>query len=968
MTQRKKLIEVALPLDAINRESAREKSIRHGHPSTLHLWWARRPLAAARAVIFAQLVDDPSSVPEEFPTEVAQEAERQRLFRLLEQLVKWENTTNEHLLEEARLEIRRSWARWCRDSGEDPAKLPPFHDPFAGGGALPLEAQRLGLEAYASDLNPVAVVINKAMIEIPPRFAGRPPVNPEARAELAGGTAWRAAAGLADDVRYYGAWMCHEAERRIGSLYPTVPVVRLQEGGYRHATEAELRGGSQKVEQLTVIAWLWARTVQSPNPAARGAHVPLVSSFLLSSRAGKEAWIEPLVEQAGWRFEVRTGRPQDPRVVAGGTKLGRAAFRCLLTGATITGQYIDDEANAGRMGTRMMAIVAEGEGGRVYLSPAAEHERIAQKTAPRHLKPDSIPTQPSRGTFAGNAQGRIYGFKTFGDYFTQRQLVALGTFSDLALEVRNEVARDGLAAGLPDLATPLRDGGLGAAAYADAVSTILAFALSRISDRHSSLATWDPNPSGFAEKIRTTFARQALSMSWDFVEGNPFSGSSGNFGDAITWIAKVIERMPGTPAGAARQADARSPSVHTGVFVSTDPPYFDNISYADLSDFFYVWLRGPLRTVWPQLFSTLLVPKDEELVASPYRHGGRPQAERFFIEGMTRALSSLLTVCHPASPLTIYYAFKQAERDEEGTASTGWESFLSSLVQAGYELTGTWPMRTELGTRMVGRGTNALASSIVLVCRPRPAQAGVTSRAGFLQQLKRELPAALRHLQKGSIAPVDLAQAAIGPGMAVFSRYARVLETDGAPMTVREALRLINQSLDEVLTEQEGEFDADTRWALAWFEQYGMDEGPYGAAETLSTAKNTSVSGLVEAGIVRAARGRVRLLNRDELDEDWDPAEDERLTAWETLQYVNRELRRGGESAAGALLARLGGLGDIARDLAYRLYNVCERKRWAEEGLAYNGLVQSWPEIQRLADGAAATPVPTQGVLEGLGE
>lgn len=939
----KKLIEVALPLEAINIASAREKSIRHGHPSTLHLWWARRPLAAARAVIFAQMVDDPSAHSDIFKTEKAQEKERQRLFRIIADLVQWENTTNEEVLERARAEIWQSWRAACAENVDHPRakelfdrhKLPAFHDPFAGGGSLPLEAQRLGLESYASDLNPVAVLICKAMIEIPPKFAGKPPVNPKSRQEKElVEKEWRGAHGLAEDVRYYGQWMRDEAEKRIGHLYPKVEIT--VEMARERPDLKPLIG-----KKLTVIAWLWARTVKSPNPAFAQVDVPLASTFMLSTKAGKEAYVEPVIESGDYRFTVKVGKPKDAEAAKRGTKLSQGSFRCLLSNSPFRYSYIDDEANAGRMGARLMAIVAEGVRGRVYLPPTAEMEAIA-RTAQPTWKPDA----PSRGTWASNAQGRRYGFRTFGDYFTPRQLVALTTFSDLVQEARERVKRDALAAGLPDDGKLLNDGGAGALAYADAVAVYLAFALSKVANIGSSIASWMSDRGAFRE----TFARQAIPMIWDFAEANSFADAGGSLGAALDKGAMAIDAFPATASASAVQADASSQTMTTGKLVSTDPPYYDNIGYADLSDFFYVWLRRALKPVFPDLFATLAVPKAEELVATPYRHGSKDKAEKFFLDGMTRAIHRLAEQAHPAFPVTIYYAFKQSESEsDEGTASTGWETFLDAVIRAGFAISGTWPMRTEGAGRIIAKDTNALASSIVLVCRKRAADAPTATRREFLTALKAELPVALAHLQAGNIAPVDLAQAAIGPGMAVYTRYSKVLDASGAPLSVRGALALINQTLDEALAEQEGDFDADTRWALAWFEQLGFTEGEYGVAETLSSAKNTSVAGMVEAGILESKRGKVRMLKPAELAQDWDPATDSRLTVWEIVHHLIRVLEAGGEGTAAELVAKLGARAEIARELAYRLYTVCERKKRASEALSYNGLVQSWPEIIRLA-------------------
>jgi putative DNA methylase len=1251
MTYKKKLIEVALPLEAINIASAREKSIRHGHPSTLHLWWARRPLAAARAVIFAQMVDDPSAHPDIFPTEKKQEKERQRLFRIIEELVKWENTTNETVLQQAREEIWQSWRYTCAENADhsrakelfDRYKLPAFHDPFAGGGALPLEAQRLGLESYASDLNPVAVLINKAMIEIPPKFAGKQPVNPEWQQKSFAdkmGHEWKGAQGLAEDVRYYGQWMRDEAEKRIGHLYPKIEVT---------AAMAEERPDLKKYvgRKLTVIAWLWARTVKSPNPAFANVDVPLVSTFMLSTKAGKEAYVKthlgarPSWPHAGetpalpgYTFEVKIGKPADAESATRGTTAGkRAAFRCLMSDTPITYDYIREEGKAGRMGVKLMAIVAEGDRGRVYLSTTPEMEAIALSAQPTWR-----PETPLHGKCRVNVSN--YGLDVYGDLFTSRQLVALTTFSDLVQEAREQVflgarasrphsakitdqskpatntsASRLLAGGTPALPAPTwhsrgylphweagaipqsitfrlhdslprtlletwreelahlpdteatrerrqrieaaldaghgecllrnsevgalvehallhfdqqryklhawvimpnhvhvlitpfegytlssilhswksftaksanqllgrtgtfwleeyfdrsirneehynrvveyihnnpvkaglcvateewglssaRYGGEGreefggeeragrprsqdeasfATAYADAVAVYLGFGVDKLSDRHSALTRWDPTPT--ASGIINTFSRQALPMSWDYTEGNPFSEASGNFEGGIGWIGKVIERsLSAYRAGIASSSEASTQFISADKVISTDPPYYDNIAYADLSDFFYVWLRRSLKSVYPDLFTTLAVPKAEELVATPYRHGSKAKAESFFLDGMTKAMHRLAEQAHPAFPVTIYYAFKQAESDGvDGTTNTGWDTFLAAVIEAGFAISGTWPMRTELSNRMIGAGSNALASSIILVCRQRPASASTATRRDFVaalkgpsreerEQLEQEkkrkelssarreeirvrlednLPAALVKLQSGNIAPVDLAQAAIGPGMAVYSRYAKVLDADGNPVPVRAALALINQVLDEALAEQEGDFDADTRWALTWFEQMGFNDGDYGIAEQLSKSKNTAVQGLVEAGIILSKAGKVRLLKPAELPgsagvspvsisgsatsvshgfekeicgQDGraprSPRNAHRLTVWEMVHQLIRVLEVSGESAAADLVAKLGTEAEIARELCYRLYTLCERKKRANEAMSYNALVQSWPEITRLA-------------------
>ncbi len=802
-----------------------------------------------------------------------------------------------------------------------------------------MEAQRLGLESYASDLNPVAVLINKAMIEIPPKFAGKPPVNPEAREEKSLiAREWRGAQGLAEDVRYYGQWMRDEAEKRIGHLYPEVEVT---------AEMAKARPDLRQYvgKKLTVIAWLWARTVKSPNPAFAKVDVPLASTFMLSTKAGKEAYVEPVIENGGYRFTVKVGKPKDVEGAKNGTKPSRGAnFQCLMSGAPIAGDYIKAVGKAGRMGARLMATVAEGDRGRVYLAPTREHEAAALEAKPQ-WKPDVEFFQQALGFRVGN-----YGMTKWSDLFTPRQLVALATLSDLMPEVRERVQRDALAAGLPEENKPLREGGTAATAYAEAVGVYLAFALSKQADLGNALCRWEP----IAQCPRQLFGRQAIPMIWDYAEGNPLGDSSGAwmvFVDGIVKaFSKAFEFVPSSALGHSEQTDAGTQSISRDKLVSTDPPYYDNIGYADLSDFFYVWLRRALRPAFPDLLATIAVPKAEELVATPDRHGGKEQAEAFFLHGMTQAMHRLAEQGHPAFPVTIYYAFKQSESDAiDGTASTGWQTFLDAVIRAGFAASGTWPVRTENDSRMRGQTSNALASSIVLVCRPRAAEAPTATRREFVTALKAELPTALSHLQRGNIAPVDLAQAAIGPGMAVYTRYSRVLDAEGKALTVREALALINQTLDEALAEQEGDFDADSRWALTWFDQSGFAEGDYGVAEQLSKSKNTSVAGMVEAGILESKRGKVRLLEPKELPADWDSATDPRLTAWEIVHQLIRVLASGGEGAAAGLVAKLVAKAEIARELAYRLYTLCERKKRAAEALAYNGLVQSWPEIARLA-------------------
>jgi putative DNA methylase len=901
MTERRKLIEVSLPLEAINREAAREKSIRHGHPSTLHLWWARRPLAACRAVLFAQLVDDPSAHPEEFPTEEAQDIERQRLFGIIERLVPWESSNDEAVLAEARAEIRKS----CGDSP------PPVLDPFCGGGSIPLEAQRLGLEAHASDLNPVAVLITKALVELPARFAGRPPVHPSDDGRLAVSD-WKGAQGLAEDVRYYGAWMREEAERRIGYLYP----------------KATLPDG----RKAAVIAWLWARTVTCPNPACR-AQMPLVRSFWLGKKKGKEAWVRPVVGDGHVRFEIGHGAGGPP---IEGT-VNRNGATCLVCQAPVPLAHIRAEGKAGRMGAQLMAVVAEGDRSRIYLAPTMEHEAAAEVSRPPDVPETELPDQ----ALGFRVQG--YGMTHHADLFTNRQLRLLETLFALVTEVDLEGVDSDLKGAL-----------LG----------YLALAASRVVGNCMSLCTWNPAPS--KEGVNNAFRLQTLSMVWDFAELNPFLAGPADISGSAEWVARVLSLVPAQPSARSEQRDARD-HTESSVLVSTDPPYYDNVGYADLSDVCYTWLRTALQPIFPQLFGTVLTPKTSELVADPARTAGnREKADQLFEEGFAQAFTRLRSCAHPDFPIAVFYAFKQSESSDAGIVSTGWETMLGGLLQAGLSVTATQPMRTERGGRPRDNASNALASSIVLACRPRLETAGITDRRGFLAALHAELPRALRELQQGNIAPVDLAQAAIGPGMAAFSRYAKVIEPSGEPMTVRTALGLINQVLDEVLAEQEGEFDADTRWAIKWFEQYGFEEAGYDPAEGLARATNVSVKGLEDAGILSARAGRVRLLRRDELPDHWSPAHDKRVPVWEVTQRLVWALMdQGGESAAADLVRQVGGLADVSRDLAYRLYSICERRGWADDAIGFNALVTSWPDITRAASGARGPMQPELAPIGG---
>ena len=963
MTQnyKKKLIEVAIPLEAINAASAREKSIRHGHPSTLHLWWARRPLAACRAVLFAQLVDDPSGyadtllddpkirtqaeadmtvrlkawrdrkvdahgnlpdTPEPNLEDCAADIERKRLFQIIEDLVKWENSTNEEVLSRARAEILRS----CD------GVLPPVYDPFSGGGSIPLEAQRLGLPAYGSDLNPVAVMIGKAMIEIPPKFKDMHPIHPGIKNR----SFYRNAEGMAEDVKYYGEWMRERALERIGHLYPQVDLPK------------EYGGGEAKV-----IAWIWSRTVPSPDPAFSDVQVPIASSFLLSSKAGKEAWVEPIVDRQARTITYRIregGTKAELETAKEGTKVGRGAnFRCLISETAITPEYVKQIGRNGQIGQIMIAIVAEGRRARIYIPPTAEQEAIAFTARP-DWKPEA--SLPNHSQYVGVLG---YGFATFGDLFTDRQLEMLNCYSDLVGEVRKVIELDALATMDEKDDRSLNDDGRGAKAYAEAVSVYLGFGVSRLADIQNSLCRWESSKT----QVRNLFGRQAIPMLWDYGENNAFAEAAGDFKTSLGSIVKVIERLYPYSHGKEVNHDAQSVVYPSGTVISTDPPYYDNIPYADLSDFFFSWLRKTLRPVYPDLFATLTVPKMEELVADRVRHGNAINADAFFMQGMQAAVSRMREGSSDEYPAAIYYAFKQSEIEQEGISSTGWATFLDAVVSAGYAVVGTWPMRTELANRMRGIGSNALANSVVIVCRKKDKTAEIVTRAEFIRALKRELPPAIAELQAANIAPADMPQSAIGPGMGIFSRYTAVLEADDSPMTVKTALQLINAELDEYLGGIQGEFDPDTRFAISWFEQNGMGKGDYGVAENLARARGIAVESVKHAGIIESQAGKVRIVKRDELDPDWAPQADTQLTIWECLQHLVRQHEKDGIAYETSLLLRkIGDKADAVKDLAYCLYDICANKRQdAKEATAYNALIADWTELTR----EAATIHDTRG-------
>lgn len=862
-------------------------------------------------MIWASLVDDPSGNPSLSSKE--QEAERDRLFEILKRLVKWENSNDSDVLAEARAEIKR-----CFPDGP-----PPILDPFAGGGAIPLEAQRLGLTALAGDLNPVAVLINKAMIEIPPRFAKVPPVHPDIAETL---TTWERAQGLAADVEAYGQWMREEAQRRIGHLYP----------------DATGPDG----ERLTPIAWIWARTVESPDPSWSG-QVPLVGSWTLSNKRDKpKVWVEPIIDRSTQTisYEIHTGgEPSRDRTCGGNDGV------CVATDAAISLDYIRTEAQAGRMGMQLMAVVAQGERGRTFCSAGHTHRQAAMCDEPEWKPIFSLPPM------ARSISVQIYGLDEWWKLFTTRQLVALTTFSDLLREVANNVRLDAAAAGMADDQTPLRDGGSGATAYADAVVTYLAFVIDKCANLWSNLVTW-MNDRG---ALREVFSRQGIPMAWDFAEANPFSGQGGGWDLCLSKVHKVVASLPAASGpqaqgGEVLQRDARARvQEYARALLSTDPPYYDNVTYSESSDFFYVWLRNNLSEVWPQECSTLLTPKTQELVANRYLHGSKKAAESHFQSGMAEFMDQVAQHQPADAPATIYYAYKATETKAGEIRSTGWATFLQAVLDAGLQVNATWPMRTESPGRILAKGTNALASSIVLACRPRPATATPATRGEFIMALRQELPESVRLLQSGNIRPVDMAQSAIGPGIKVFSRYERVVEADGSLMPVSAALAIINDVLGEVLDGAEADLDADTRFALTWFAEHGYSSGLSGDADSVARAKNTSLAGIESSGIGEARSGKFRLYERKDLAPDWSPAEDHRPTVWEATQYLSSALSRS-ESEAAALLHALGSDGDRARQLAYLLYQTANDRGWATEAGTYDGLIAAWPSLRAGAAGVAA--------------
>ncbi len=948
---RKKLIEVALPLDAIN--SAASKSIRSQNPQNIHYWWAHRPLVACRAILFASLVDDPSAHPEIFQTKAAQESERRRLFSIIENLVDWKQTKNEALIFAAQKEIARSInSTQYNEISKDIESVrrfiqqyaPPVIDPFCGGGSIPIEAQRLGLDTFAIDLNPIPVLITKSLIELPHNLINQPPINPESRKEKKLNNSCIGLTGLVEDLEYYGKWIGEEAERRIGHFYPKISITK-------EITAERPDLNSLLGKDLPIISWIWARTVKSPDPSLKGVHVPLIKSFWLSKKNGKEAWIEPIIdkEKNTIQYKIHRGKPPSGVDPAQGTVIKGSGPKCLISNQPISFEYIKKEGKSGKIGAILLAVVAQGVKEKIYLPASNEQRDISQLVNPENYPITNIPLK------ALGFRIQAYGIDNHYKMYTKRQLLALVTFCDILRETHQKIINDFHTSNSDKSNEYIQN-------RANALITYLSFPIGRAADYWSSLATWHNSN----QQIRNTFSKQTIQMTWDYAEANPFSDSTGSWKSLLSTTIEAVKGIPPVfNIGHCNQYNSAETIGNVkDVLCSTDPPYYANIGYADLSDVFYIWLRQCLQDVYPSLFATVLSPKNQELIASPHRHGeDKEKAKLFFEEGLERAFKKICAAQQKEYPITVFYAFKQTELEKDRNLprnqtsinlSTGWETILKSLINSGLSIVGTWPIKSEPYHRMRAHESNTLESSVVLVCRPKLTDSPLATRREFITTLKQKLPDALRTLQVSNIAPVDLAQAIIGPGMEIFTKYSRIVEVDGSTMTVRAALGLINQTLDEILTEQEGDFDSDTRWAVSWFDQYGMGEGPFGDAEILSKAKNTAINSLAEDGLITARGGKVQLVARGNLQKDWDPSKDKRLTVWEATHHLIRALEEEGESGAEILLRKLGGgMGEAARDLAYRLYSICDRKKWSQEALGYNSLIVAWPEITSLAQSAA---------------
>ena len=885
---KRKLIEAAIPLDAINAACKADKQKAVGTIRNLHKWFAPMPLPAWRALLFAALVDDADD-----------ERERDRLMRIIEDLMRGgAEPPPAEVLERARQEIAKSW----------PAGTPVIADPFCGGGSTLVEAQRLGCETYGSDLNPIPVVMSKLLTELLPPLAGMGPLHPtDGRFGLLSGPY----DGVAADVRYYAKRASDAVKSEIGEW---------------------LESDSDGIP----TAWIWARSVLCPNPAC-GVETVLATTWSLSKKAGAERWIEPVVDGTEISFRVSGphGQPQ------AAPKSGRGAnFVCLRCEATLDEKYIARQGLAGGLGTRMLAVIERRADQRVYRAATAQDEEIARGVPSVDHPPEvRLPANPRWFS------PPLFGLATQADLYTPRQLLVLDRFASAVAASFDEIRQDG-----------------GDERRAKAIVAILGMVVAKLAQFNSSQVRWNTGGNNASGRPEAAFGRHDVPMTWDFVEVNPFGSAVGDFRQLTDLTIRALSYVPASGRGTVEQRDARTAlDGRRDVLIATDPPYFDQIGYADLSDYFYVWHRRALRGVFPDIFATVAAPKEGELIALGTRHGGdRARAKRYFIDGFSQVFEHLGGAQHPDVPMLIVYAFKERAKSKAGDEiSPGWEAILDALVHSGAEIIGTWPINATGSTRLIGIGTNALATYVVLVCRPRERSAPRITKSELTRLLKARLAGSVAELQKANIAPVDLAQVVIGPGMQVYSRHSAVIETDGSPLRVADALGLINRTLAEVLDEQEGDLDPDSRWAVTWYDDHGFDTAAFGKADQLARAKGIAVDSLVEAGIVTSGAGKVALIGRDAFREGWDPATDRRATAWEAVQYLVRSLAEGGERAAAELYARLGGLADPARELAYRLFQIAEKKGRTEEAIAYNGLVTSWSEIARLADDLPRQPAAT---------
>ena len=926
-TYKKKLIEVALPLEDINRESVKQKTGRPktGYPTTLHKYWAQRSVATARAAIWSSLVDDPSSHPEKFPTADLQKKERLRRFDILRKLILWESTADASL-----------WAEARKIAEEDcGGSLPPFIDPFAGSGAIPLEALRLGMSAHASDLNPLAVTIQHMLVEWPQKFANKPAVHRRNKGGLSASTAF---GNLAADVLAYGEDINEKLRGRIGEFYPPVT----------DSFGKEIEPG----------VFMWARTVPCPNPAC-GVLTPLVKDWKLSTRSG--AHIRPVIDRAAKTINFAV---QHDGVVPEPSFNGRKGGACLMCEAPIDFVWIRKQGVAGLINHRLMAIAAGDDYSWAFYQPTSEHESVALTV------PDS--TWVPRGDIPNNTRDfrtQLYGMATWASLFTPRQMLALTTLQDIIRETEADIDSDAVAAGYVSGGEPLSRGGTGAHAYAQLVRAYIHLTASNLTEWNCSVTRWSPN----GPQLSSLFARQAVIMNWNYAEGSLFGKGGANFLQKLRRTVEVIDRTPTTTTGTARQADAtRMVWDHDKApLVVTDPPYYDNISYSELADFFYVWLRESMRDIDPETFATISSPKSEELIMAKNRHGGdEEKAKQFFEDGLTQALHHLRSISDPDLPLSIYYAYNDTDESEDGEGnkeigSSGWETILQSIVDAGLQIVMTYPLRSEAVGRAISTNASALAACILLVCRPRSDKAPVGTRGDFTLGLQGELSQAIERLKDGDLGALDLSQAAIGPGMAVFTRYSKVLESDGRKMTMRTALDLINKSVSEVAGKGDAMFDQQTRWCVRWFEEKGLSEGLYGDAQMLANANGLNIPELERFGVISSKGGKVQLLVGDRLPTDWDPRLDSRISSWEVLHHLiacllpkGNPLSRangGSEKEALALASALSPLlVEQAKELSYRMFDICRVRGWNQEALAYNAIGQSWADLRSVADGSGA--------------